>query len=91
MSLLTGDSGRGNDGRVFFPSGLEARLGPTDWLNLGTPGLGDVKLIEFWLATFKPPLAGVIGNELPATAGDSCLTALDKGRKMPAPGCTVVK
>jgi len=39
---LTGDSGRGSDGRVFFPTGLAARTGPTDWLNLGNEGVGGV-------------------------------------------------
>lgn len=60
-------------------------------MNLGTPGVGGVKLVEFWLATFKPPLAGVIGNEAPDIAGVSRLMALDSGRKMPDPGCDVVK
>jgi hypothetical protein len=91
MSLRTGDSGRCSDGRIFLPSGLMARPGPTDWLNFGTPGVGGVKFVEFWLATFSPPLAGVIGNELPDMECDSRLTALDRGRKIPAPGCTVVK
>jgi hypothetical protein len=50
-----------------------------------------VKFVEFWLATFSPPLAGVIGNELPDMECDSRLTALERGRKIPAPGCTVVK
>lgn len=86
MSLRTGDSGRGNDGRIFLPSGLWARPGPTDWLNFGSPGLGDVKFVEFWLATFNPPLAGVTGNALPGIEGESRLAALDRGRKMPAPG-----
>jgi hypothetical protein len=50
-----------------------------------------VKFIEFWLATFSPPLAGVCGNDFPDIGGESRLMALDKGRKMPAPGCVVVK
>lgn len=91
MSLLTGDSGRCSEGRIFLPSGLAARPGPTDWLNLGSPGVGGVKFVEFWLATFNPPLAGVCGNVLADSDGASRLMALDRGRKMPAPGWTVVK
>ncbi len=35
-ALRRGDSGRGNEGLDFgFKSGLRARPGPTDWLNLG--------------------------------------------------------
>jgi hypothetical protein len=50
-----------------------------------------VKFVEFWLATFNPPLAGVCGNVLADSDGASRLMALDRGRKMPAPGWTVVK
>jgi len=91
ISLLTGDSGRCSDGRIFLPRGLEARVGPTDWLNLGNPGVGGVKFVEFWLAIFNPALAGVIGKELPDMDAVSRLIALERGRKMPAPGCAVVK
>lgn len=37
-----GDSGRGRDGRDFLNWGLGALPGPTDWLNLGTDGVGGV-------------------------------------------------
>jgi hypothetical protein len=38
----TGDSGRGRDGRGPLPVGDAARPGPTDWLNLGSDGVGGV-------------------------------------------------
>jgi hypothetical protein len=41
-----GDSGRGSDGRDFFPPGLGALLGPTDWLKFGTDGVGGVNVID---------------------------------------------
>ena len=42
-ALRKGDSGRGNDGRVFGrKAGLAARPGPTDWLNLCGDGVGGV-------------------------------------------------
>ncbi len=42
-SLLTGESGRGSEGRDFFPEGLAARAGPTDWENLDDmDGVGGV-------------------------------------------------
>jgi hypothetical protein len=50
-----------------------------------------VKFVEFWFPTFNPPLAGVIGNVLADMDGESRFIALDRGRKIPAPGCTVVK
>ncbi len=92
-SFRTGDSGRGSEARGGrFPMGLAARPGPpTDWLNLGMEGVGGVKFVEFWFATFNPPgvvAVGVMGKGLVAVA---CFTALDRGRKMPAPGCMVVK
>lgn len=41
--LRTGDSGLGSDGLVRgLKSGLAARPGPTDWLNLGMNGVGGV-------------------------------------------------
>lgn len=73
-----------------MPSGLEARLGPTDWLNFGKAGVG-VKFVEFWFPTFNPPLAGVSGYELADMEGESRLIALERGRKIPAPGWFVVK
>ena len=90
--FLTGDSGRGNEGRgAFFPTGLEARPGPTDWLNFGSPGVGGVKLAGLWVPALEPPvLPGVRGNEFMDIA-DSRLTAFDRGKKMPAPGFSVAK
>jgi hypothetical protein len=41
-SRLTGESGRGSEGRDRLPVGLGARPGPTDWLNLGSVGVGGV-------------------------------------------------
>lgn len=41
-SLRTGESGRGSEVLGFFPIGLGARPGPTDWLNLGNDGVGGV-------------------------------------------------
>ena len=52
-------------------------------------------MMEFWFPIFRPPPAGpvvgVSGNELAEVGGDSRRTALDNGRKMPAPGTVVVK
>lgn len=94
-SLLTGDSGRASEGRGFLPEGLAARPGPTDWLNFGKDGVGGVKFVEFWFATLSPPdivdMVGVSGNELADVGGDSRLIALDRGKKIPAPGTVVVK
>lgn len=91
-SLRTGDSGRGSDVRGgFLPTGLGARPGPTDWLNLGMDGVGGVKFVEFWFAGFSPEavVCGVMTEV--AEVGESRLMALDRGRNMPAPGCVVVK
>jgi hypothetical protein len=95
-NLRTGESGLGCDVRGgFFPIGLAARPGPTDLLKFGSDGVGGVKFVEFWFASFSPPavdMVGVIGNELAAeVGGESRLTALDRGKKMPAPGLVVVK
>ena len=91
-SLRTGESGRGREVLGLLPWGLGARPGPTDWLNLDRDGVGGVKLVEFWLPTLRPgPVVGVSGNELAEVGGDSRLTALVRGRKMPAPGADVVK
>jgi hypothetical protein len=58
-------------------------------------GVGGVKFVEFWLATFNPPggiILGVSGNELlPEVGVVSLFKALERGRKMPAPGWEVVK
>ena len=51
-------------------------------------------MIEFWFPIFKPaagPVVGVSGKELADVGGESRRTALDSGRKMPAPGTVVVK
>ena len=91
-SLRTGESGRGRDVLGRLPCGLGARPGPIDWLNLDKEGVGGVKFVEFWLPIFRPELVvGVSGNELADVGGDSRLTALFRGKKMPAPGADVVK
>jgi hypothetical protein len=41
-SRRTGESGRGSDILGRLPCGLGARPGPTDWLNLGSDGVGGV-------------------------------------------------
>lgn len=68
--------------------------GPTDLLNSGTDGVGGV-FVEFCVPTLRPPMVlavGVCGNELEdEPGGESRLTALLRGRKMPAPGRVVVK
>ncbi len=51
-------------------------------------------MVEFWLPTFRPPgpvVVGVRGKELAEVGGESRLTALVTGRKMPAPAAEVVK
>ena len=51
-------------------------------------------MIEFWFPTFNPgagAVVGVSGNELADVGGESRRTALERGRKMPAPGTVVVK
>lgn len=58
---------------------------------MGILGVGGVKLVEFWFPTLKPPAlfgVGVIGYEW---VGDSRRTALETGRKMPAPAIEVPK
>jgi len=83
VSRRTGDSGRCRppEGRTFLPIGLCERPGPRDWLNL-----------EAIPDAFKPPPVGLMGYEVAgATGGGSRLMALDSGRKMPEPGCAVVK
>lgn len=44
-----------------LPAGLGALApGPIDWLNLGRPGVGGVKFVEFCEPLLRPEL-GVIG------------------------------
>lgn len=74
----------------FLPCGLEARPGPTDLLNCGKDGVWGVWFVEFWVPALRP-CEGVIGNELVAEVGESRLTALFRGKKMPAPGILVPK
>jgi hypothetical protein len=64
-----------------------------DWLNFGMEGVGGVKFVEFGPPIFSPgPVVGVKGKELAAdVGGDSRLTALSNGKKIPAPGVEVVK
>jgi hypothetical protein len=94
-SLRTGESGRGNEVRGgLLPVGLAARPGPTDWENFDSPGVGGVKLVEFWLATFSPfgaIVVGVSGKELADVGGEFRLYVLFKGTKMPEPGVDVLK
>jgi hypothetical protein len=91
-TLRTGESGRGIDARGFFAVGLGARPGPTDRESFGSDGVGGVKLVEFWLATFSPPgPVGVRGNELVDCGAQSRLAALDRGTKIPVPAVVVVK
>lgn len=92
-SLRTGDSGRCSEGLDFFIR-LGVRPGPGDLLGWVAAGVGGVKLVEFWVPAFKPPVAdtGLMGKELVAEfGGESRLTALLSGRKMPAPDMLVVK
>lgn len=93
-SFRVGDSGRGSEGLDFFPNGLGGRPGPTDLENCGKEGVGGVKFVEFCVPAFRPFAAetGVFGNEIDAPAEEgSRLTALFKGRKIPAPGIFVAK
>jgi hypothetical protein len=55
--------------------------------------VGGVKLVEFWFPTLRPLLAavGVSENELADVGGESFFTALESGRKIPAPGWVVAK
>lgn len=95
MSLRTGDSGLGSEGRGSFICGLGARApGPTDWLNLGIVGVGEVGLMLGMRR--RPPrvlLLGVKGME-PAEPGPplpSLRLALKVGTNIPAPGTFVEK
>lgn len=78
-----GESGRGSEVLGFLPWGLAALYpGPTEALNLGLLGVGDVK--EGPYTPFLRPLGvGVAG--IPRRA------ALTTGTKMPAPGTSVEK
>lgn len=92
-SFRVGDSGRGSEGRDFFPNGLDGRPGPTDLENCGNEGVGGVKFVEFCVPAFKPFAAdiGVFGKDIAEAEVGSRLTALFSGRKIPAPGTFVAK
>lgn len=94
-AFLSGDSGRGRDGRALGrKAGLGARPGPTDWLDLCVEGV----VLEYALISPPPRLkplsdgdVGVGGKESADTVGEARFFARAKGRKIPAPGIDVVK
>ena len=74
-SRLMGDSGR-------------TAPGPTDWLNFRREGVAGARPFSFKAGPGGTGSVGVRGREpLPA----SRLMALDRGRKIPAPGRLVLK
>lgn len=78
--LRTGDSGRGKDGRRSCLLPVVADLaGPTDLLKSGVGG------VDFCIVLTRDLEGLGVEGEC------ACLTALSRGKNMPAPGIEVMK